>query len=154
MRKQRTGNRNFDYNTYDAQPEDIISLIPSDAGAYAHPEDFKESAALSILQNRRDVLFAKSIMENTGGLAFMASRLSEAAPLGREAYESILSLYVKKSLKQMMDEVAKMDEYTFVTTLVFVILLVLVLLLVLATTASFYPEKLAKLQKKNSISAS
>ncbi len=103
MGKQRTCNRNFAYSTYDAPTEDIISLIPADAGEYALPEDFMDSAALSILQNRRDVLFAKSIMENTGGLAFMASKLSEAAPLGREYYEAILAVYARKSLQQMME---------------------------------------------------
>lgn len=103
MGKQRTCNRNFAYGTYDAPTEDIISLIPADAGEYALPEDFMDSAALSILQNRRDVLFAKSIMENTGGLAFMASKLSEAAPLGREYYEAILAVYARKSLQQMME---------------------------------------------------
>lgn len=102
MGKQRTCNRNFAYSTYDAPPEDIVSLIPAGAGEL-HPEDFTESAALSILQNRRDVLFAKSIMENTGGLAFMASKLSEAAPLGREYYEAILAFYARKSLQQMME---------------------------------------------------
>ena len=100
MKKQRTCNRNFAYGTYDAPTEDIISLIPAEAGEL---EDFTDSAALSILQNRRDVLFAKSIMENTGGLAFMASKLSEAAPLGREYYEAILAVYARKSLQQMME---------------------------------------------------
>ncbi len=103
MGKQRTSNRNFAYNTYDIPPEDIVSLIPAETGEYVHPDDFAESAALSILQNRRDVLFAKSIMENTGGLAFMASKFSEAAPLGREYYEAILALYARKSLQQMME---------------------------------------------------
>ena len=103
MGKQRTGNRNFAYNAYDAPPENIVSLIPAGAKEYVHPEDFTESAALSILQNRRDVLFAKSIMENTGGLAFMASQFSKAAPLGREYYEAILALYTRKSLQQMME---------------------------------------------------
>ena len=104
MRRQRTSNRNYAYNAYDApSEEDIISLIPAGAGEYVHPEDFTESAALSILQNRRDVLFAKSIMENTGGLAFMATKLSEAAPLGREYYEAILAVYARKSLLQMME---------------------------------------------------
>ncbi len=102
MGKQRTCNRNFAYSTYDAPPEDIVNLIPAGTGEL-HPEDFTESAALSILQNRRDVLFAKSIMENTGGLAFMASKLSEAAPLGREYYEAILAFYARKSLQQMME---------------------------------------------------
>lgn len=103
MKTQRTSNRNFVYNTYDIPPEDIISLIPAGAGEFTHPEDFTDSAALSILQNRRDVLFAKSIMENTGGLAFMASKLSEVAPLGREYYEAILAVYARKSLQQMME---------------------------------------------------
>ena len=103
MGKQRTSNRNFTYNTYDIPPEDIINLIPADTREYVHPEDFTDSAALSILQNRRDVLFAKSIMENTGGLAFMASKLSETAPLGREYYEAILAVYARKSLQQMME---------------------------------------------------
>lgn len=103
MGKQRTSNRNFTCNTYDIPPEDIVSLIPEGTGEYVYPDDFAESAALSILQNRRDVLFAKSIMENTGGLAFMASKLSEAAPLGREYYEAILALYARKSLQQMME---------------------------------------------------
>lgn len=103
MGRQRNNNRNYAYNTYDAPPEDIVSLIPAATGEYVHPEDFTESAALSILQNRRDVLFAKSIMENTGGLAFMASKLSEAAPLGREYYEAILAVYARKSLQQMME---------------------------------------------------
>lgn len=52
MKKQRTCNRNFAYGTYDAPTEDIISLIPAEAGEL---EDFTDSAALSILQNRRDV---------------------------------------------------------------------------------------------------
>lgn len=105
MRRQKINNRNYTHSTYDAPPEaeDIISLIPVGAGEYADPEGFTESAALSILQNRRDVLFAKSIMENTGGLAFMATKLSEAAPLGREYYEAILAVYARKSLQQMME---------------------------------------------------
>ena len=105
MRRQRNNSRNYTYNTYDVPPEaeDIISLIPAGAWEYVHPEDFTESAALSILQNRRDVLFAKSIMENTGGLAFMATKLSEAAPLGHEYYEAILAVYARKSLQQMME---------------------------------------------------
>lgn len=103
MKKQRTSNRNFAYNTYEMPPEDIISLIPEDAEGYVRPEDFTEPAALSILQSRRDVLFAKSIMENTGGLAFMAARFSEAAPLGREYYEAIVALYARKSLQRMME---------------------------------------------------
>ena len=89
MRRQENGNRNFTYGTYDtSSEEDIISPIPAGAGEYALPENFTESAALSILQNRRDVLFAKSIMENTGGLAFMASNLA---------------VYARKSLQQMME---------------------------------------------------
>ena len=103
MGKQKSSNKNFAYNIYDVPPEDIVNLIPAGTGEYVHPEDFTESAALSILQNRRDVLFAKSIMENTGGLAFMASKLSEAAPFGREYYEAILELYARKSLQQMIE---------------------------------------------------
>lgn len=103
MRRQRSSNRNFTYDTYDIPTEDIVNLVPASAEEYVTPEDFMESAALSILQNRRDVLFAKSIMENTGGLAFMAAKFSEAAPLGREYYEAILALYARKSLQQMME---------------------------------------------------
>lgn len=43
-----------------------------------------------------------------------------------------------------------MDETTFITTLVFVLLLVIVLLLVLIATASFYSERLARLEEENS----
>lgn len=105
MGKQGTRNRNFVYGTYDALPEDIVNLISAGVEKYVHQEDFTESAALSTLQNHQDVLFAKSIMEDIGGPAFMASQFYETAPLGHEYYKVILALYTRKSLQQMLMEV-------------------------------------------------
>lgn len=42
MGRQRNNNRNYAYNTYDAPPEDIVSLIPAATGEYVHSEDFTD----------------------------------------------------------------------------------------------------------------